>query len=115
MPLSSLIFVLSGAVFAASGQILFKLGADGRTDFLSFINLYIALGFLAYAVGALFWIFVLSREPLIVVYPFTVLTFVLVYLGGIWLLGEPPSTVGLIGVVVILFGQFLVFLSSAKP
>jgi multidrug transporter EmrE-like cation transporter len=115
MQLSSFVFLIFGAMSAASGQILLKLRADGRTNFLSFSNFCIVSGPMLYALGAAFRIFVLSKEPLTIVYPFTILTFVLVYIGGIFLLGEAPSVIGVVGVVTILLGQFLVFLSSGTP
>lgn len=100
--------LVAGAVLGATGQLLFKLGASGRVTLPSFFNAKIAAGFLLYGIGAAFWIWALSRESLAVVYPFTVLTFVLVYLASIFLLGERPSFSGWAGVSLVLFGLFLI-------
>jgi hypothetical protein len=77
----SIIFLLLGASVAATiGQILFRLGARDRISLLAFVNPYIALGMAA-------WIYALSREQMVAVYAFTALTFVIVYRGGVFLLG----------------------------
>jgi drug/metabolite transporter (DMT)-like permease len=107
----STVFLLLGAsVAAAIGQILFRLGARDRIGLLAFINLYIALGMLFYAVGMAAWIYALSREQMVAVYAFTALTFVLVYLGGVFLLGEHINTTKSMGVALVIAGLY--FLTS---
>jgi drug/metabolite transporter (DMT)-like permease len=107
MPLRIIALLVGGAVCAAVGQLLFATGARGRTGLLSFFNLRILTGFALYAVSSLFWIYSLSRVRLIQVYPFTVLTFVLIYLGSAVLLGQRPSTPGVCGVALVLAGLYL--------
>jgi len=87
---------------------MFKLGASGRESFLSFLNAWIVCGLLAYAVGTVLWIYTLSKAALTVIYPFTALTFVLVYLVGIGVLGEETSARALSGVALVLVGLFLI-------
>jgi len=101
--------LLSLAAFsAASGQLLFKIGAKGRTAWLDFLNVPILLGLLLYAMGTILWIYVLSYEKLVNVYAFTALTFVLVYLGGVLLLHESISIQAGIGVAAVLGGLYLI-------
>jgi uncharacterized membrane protein len=45
---------------------------------------------------------------LTVVYPFTALTFVLVYLVGVFVLGEATSLKAMVGVAAVLLGLFLI-------
>ena len=45
---------------------------------MQFLNVPIALGLSLYLCGTVLWIYVLSKEKLVVVYAFTALTFVLV-------------------------------------
>jgi hypothetical protein len=72
----SIIFLLLGAsVAAAVGQILFRLGARDRISLLAFVNPYIALGMLFYALGMAAWIYALSREQMVAVYGFHSLDF----------------------------------------
>ncbi len=61
-----------------------------------------------YALGVVIWIYVLSQEALVNVYAFTALTFVLVYLGGAFILREQISAPAMVGVVLILAGLYLI-------
>ena len=102
------VFLLLAAVLAALGQILFKSGAAGRTHWLEFINLPVIGGLGCYGLSTLLWIYCLSRLPLRVVYPYTALTFVLVYLGAFLAFGEKPGARGIAGVLLVLAGLFLI-------
>ena len=103
--------VLTGSVCAAFGQLFFKLGATGRSSVEAFMNGWITLGLLLYAVSTGLWIAALSQAKLTAVYPFTALTFVLVYLLGIAVLGEVVSGTALTGVALVLVGLFLIAVS----
>jgi drug/metabolite transporter (DMT)-like permease len=100
-------WLLGGVILAALGQVLFKLGATGRVAVADFLNIEIAGGLLCYGVGTALWIVALSKAPLTVVYPFTALTFVIVYVAGVAFLGEATSTRSMVGVVLVLAGLFL--------
>ncbi|MGP8473952.1 EamA family transporter [Burkholderia sp. PR2] len=65
-------------------------------------------GLLCYGAGTVLWIFALSKAGLTVVYPFTVLTFVLVFLAGILFFGERVSYAQWGGVAMILGGLYLI-------
>jgi drug/metabolite transporter (DMT)-like permease len=108
-----LAFALLGAVLAALGQVSFKVGAQGRTAVLQFVNSWILLGLLLYGAGTLFWILALARVPLTVLYPFAALTYVLVNVFAVMLLGERLSVQGVAGTVLVLLGLFLV--AAASP
>ena len=99
---------LLGAVLAAFGQVSFKHGADGRTLLTEFMNGWIFLGFAFYMAGTVLWIVALSAVPLTVVYPFAALTYVLVNVLALALLGEHMSVRGLAGTGCVLVGLFLV-------
>jgi multidrug transporter EmrE-like cation transporter len=103
--------LLVATVCAAGGQVLFKLGAAGRTAPLQFVNPQIAGGGTLYFISTVLWITALSKAPLSVAYPFTVLTFVLVYLASIVLLGERPSSNAIVGVGMVLAGLGVVLWS----
>lgn len=103
--------LLGSAVFAAAGQILFKLGAADRASPRDFLNLQIAGGGALYFLSAVLWIAALAKAPLSVAYPFTALTFVLVYLASAFLLGDRPPAGAIAGVVVVLFGLGLIIRS----
>lgn len=98
---------MAASVAAGAGQLLLKLGADGRHHFTEFINPHIVTGLTCYAIGTALWIYVLSFEKLVNVYAFTALTFVLVYLGDIVLLGQRITLAAISGVLLILAGLFV--------
>jgi drug/metabolite transporter (DMT)-like permease len=103
-----LAFALAGAVLAALGQVSFKCGAQGRSGLLDFVNLWIFLGLVLYFAGTVFWILALSAVPLTVLYPFAALTYVLVNVFAVTLLGEQLTTKGVAGTAFVLLGLFLV-------
>jgi len=109
----TLVLLLVASFSAATGQLLFKIGAKGRTEILSFVNLPVFAGLVFYALSTLLWIYVLSFEKLVNVYAFTALTFVLVYLGGVVLLGESINVMAATGVGVVLIGLYLIVSHSA--
>jgi drug/metabolite transporter (DMT)-like permease len=108
MKTSIVLVLVLGSVLAASGTVLLKVGASNREEFLSFLNIHIFFGLALYALGAVLWIYGMSKQSLISVYPFTVLSFVIVYFVGIFWLQEMPSRSGLAGVGFILAGLYLI-------
>jgi drug/metabolite transporter (DMT)-like permease len=105
--LSSIIMLLAASLAAACGQLLLKVGAQHKTHALEFLNAPIVIGLLLYLCGTLLWIYVLSKEKLVVVYAFTALTFVLVYLGAVLALGESLTLKAGGGVLLVLAGLYL--------
>jgi len=108
MSVSPFAFLLCAAVFAAVGQVLFKLGAEGASRFADFINLRIVAGLAAYGISTILWIFALAKLPLTRVYPFTVLTFLLVYAASFAILGEPLRAPVIIGAALVLGGLVVI-------
>lgn len=108
------VILVSASGLAALGQLLFKVGATGRTHWREMVNLPILSGVLCYGLGTISWIFALSKLPLRVVYPYTALTFVFVYLGAIGYLGERLDLRSLFGVVFVLLGLFLLTANPAS-
>jgi len=104
----SIVILTLAAICAAAGQILFKVGADNKQNVLEYFNMPIFFGLFLYAVGTIIWIYALSFEKLINVYAFTVLTFVMVYLGGVFLIKEAVTSGGLIGVAFVLTGLYII-------
>lgn len=104
----TIILLTTASLSAAAGQLLFKYGAQGRDNFISFLNIPIFLGLFFYAIGTALWIYALSFEQLVNVYAFTALTFVIVYIGGVLLLGEKLSGLAIVGVCAVLAGLYLI-------
>jgi drug/metabolite transporter (DMT)-like permease len=104
---SSLWMLLGASLAAACGQLLLKVGAQGKIHALQFVNPPLAFGLLLYLCGTILWIYVLSKEKLVVVYAFTALTFVLVYLGAVLVLGESLTIRASGGIALVLAGLYL--------
>jgi drug/metabolite transporter (DMT)-like permease len=107
VPASSVLLLFIAAFAATGGQLLFKLGAEGRGNWVEFLNGYIFAGLVLYALSTLLWIYALSFEKLVNVYAFTALTFVLVLAGGVLFLGERITVPGVVGIALVLGGLYL--------
>jgi drug/metabolite transporter (DMT)-like permease len=103
-----LLYVVIGSFCAAAGQIFLKLGATGATAPIHFLNARMATGFLLYAAGSVLWVMALAKLPLSRVYPFTVLTFVVVYAASIFVLGETVSSAVIVGALLVLAGLIVI-------
>jgi len=112
MTRQTLFLLISAAFSAASGQILFRIGSRGNESLHAYFNIPIFIGLVLYAIGTTVWIYVLSKETLVNVYAFTALTFVLVYLGSVFLLGEHIDTGKGIGIMLVLLGLYLITRTS---
>lgn len=112
MSVAMVLVLAASCLLAATGQLLFRLGAADRNDIAAFLNLYLASGLIAYAASTALWVFALSRVRLLLVYPFTLLTFVLVGMGAALILGESVNRIVLLGWVVIAMGLALVAFGS---
>jgi drug/metabolite transporter (DMT)-like permease len=102
--------LLSSCVLAAIGQVLLKQSVTGRTELAQYLNPGLFLGLSCYVVGAVLWIYCLSRVPLLKAYPFTALGFVLTILAGVLIFKETAAPVYWLGIAFILTGLMLVSL-----
>ena len=100
--------VLLASFLASAGQIFLKLGADGAVGLADYMNVRIASGFALYGVGTIIWVMALSKLPLSKVYPFTVLTFLLVYVASFVVLGERVTVQVLAGALLVLAGLVVI-------
>jgi drug/metabolite transporter (DMT)-like permease len=107
MSATSILLLTFASLCAASGQVLFKIGATNRAQWVEFLNSAIFGGLFLYGLGTAIWIYMLSYNRLVNVYAFTALTFVLVSLGGLALDRQSISAVGALGIGLILAGLYL--------
>lgn len=98
----------ASSVLGAVGQILLKLGASGNQRLTGFLNLKVGTGLACYVLAAALWIWALADLPLSRAYPFTVLTFVIVYLGSVLVLGEKLSFPLIAGVLLVCAGLLVI-------
>jgi drug/metabolite transporter (DMT)-like permease len=103
---------------AIVGQLLMK---HGMNQFGSFpmtqlayklfpmlLNPWVIAGLLSFACSSIFWLVILSRLNLSMVYPMVSLGYVIVAVASIFLFKESVTLVRWIGIIVICFGVFLI-------
>lgn len=103
-----------------AAQLSLKVGMDkiGHFDFCwtntcpillkVVLSPWIALGIIIYVFSMIVWLMVLSRAEVSMVYPMTSLGYILSVIAAYFLLGEHFSMLRISGVLVIMFGVFLI-------
>jgi drug/metabolite transporter (DMT)-like permease len=75
---------------------------------LIFKDPFVASGFIATFLGALFWMIAMTRLSISVAYPFMSLAFVFVMIGAAIFLGESLSIQKITGTLLIVFGLIVI-------
>lgn len=111
--------VLTAVFINAAAQLLLKVGARALHDFTFTVgnivpiaiklatNSFILGGLACYVVSVLVWIVLLSRVEVSLAYPLVSLGYIVTALAAWWLFGEHLSVERIAGIVIILFGVFL--------
>ena len=121
MMLRPFLLLLIAICFSVSGELCLKSGMN-QIGVFSFSNLFptlgrilthprILIGFALFALGAMFWLAVLSRVNLSWAYPMLSIGYILVLLVSALILKEHVSAIRWMGALVICIGVFLVFRS----
>lgn len=117
-PILTLIFI--SVTISAVAQITLKQGmstaavqqslsAGGLQIFIAVISsLYVWLGLILYALGAVLWLGVLAKTDVSIAYPFVGLGFILTAVFGVFLLGEAFSVIRFVGTCLVVLGIILV-------
>ncbi len=107
----TLTLILGAVAFSVLGQPSLKAGAQrlaglARFDFLiaAFRDAYILAGFAAWIASTICWLYVLRVAPLSRAYGLTSLTYVLILMASVFLLGEQVRRVHVVGTVLIVIG-----------
>jgi drug/metabolite transporter (DMT)-like permease len=100
-------------ILAALGQIALKMGAGQGSPMSVAWSLATWLGLACYGAGVVLWIIALSSAPLTVLYPFTALTFCIVYVASGIFFEEKVGPLGILGVLLVLTGLALVQYSGS--
>lgn len=114
MTFHSFALVVISVTLSAFGQTAFKIGVE-RVQFAADAAVFnkvlgfaasphILAGLLFYGVGTLFWLFALRTLDLSLAYPFVAISFIVVFLIGIFGLGEPFNATRLAGLLIITLG-----------
>lgn len=118
------LLILTGVLLNATAQLLLKIGMSrvGHFEFALANALPIGLkiitclpiigGLTCFAVSLGLWLLVLSRMEVSLAYPMMSLGYVATALGSWWLLGDNLTPLRMLGIMVIVFGVFLVSKSA---
>lgn len=101
-----IIILLFSTFLGSIGQLLFKLGLTPTT-----ILIYLILGFLAYALSTVLYLYALGRMHLSWAYGMGGLSYVFASILALLILGEQISPLRWVGILVIAIGAALVGLS----
>ena len=123
MNLLSGALVILGTIVSAGAQLLLKAGTNalakqsitGPIDwaFRLASQPIIWLGILAYGVGLLIWLLVLSRLPVSVAFPMLSLGYIVTAVVAYYVFGESLGLLKIIGILVIIAGVVMVASSSS--
>lgn len=104
---------LLNTAMMATGQIMFKLGSQGKEikgvlDIVRlFLNPIIFCALCLYAATTGLWIYILSQTPISHAYPIQALAFPLVLMASIFFFHEQVSVTKWVGIAVILCGVII--------
>ncbi|MDD5383087.1 MAG: EamA family transporter [Candidatus Margulisbacteria bacterium] len=112
------LIVITSILLAVAGQLLMKkgmlaFGAFPVSQLLTkvipmFLNPWVFIGFVCFGLSSIFWLVVLSRLELSLVYPMVSVAYVLVALVSWLVFKENVTLVRWLGVLVIMVGVFLI-------
>ena len=93
-------FIIAAAGMLALGQLIWKIGG--------YNNFTLIMGFLLYAVGAIFMIIGYRYGILTVLHPFMSVSYVFAFIFGTFFLSEIITIEKIIGLSLIILGVFLI-------
>ena len=107
----SILLAVAGQLLMKRGMMLF--GTFPATQILykiipMFMNPFVFFGFVCFGLSSIFWLIVLSRLPLSLVYPMVSVAYVLVALASVIFLKETVSLVRWAGIGIIICGVVLI-------
>ena len=111
MPTQTLVLILGAVLLSAAGQLLLKSGAQhlaglGRAEFLvaAARDVHVLAGLAAWVASTICWLYVLRVAPLSRAYGLTSLTYVLILVASVFVLGEQVRRVHVVGTLLIVIG-----------
>ncbi len=119
MSFTLILLVLTTALLNTSAQLILKAGMEKIGEFNFAINNilpigikiifspFIITGIIIYVISLALWLLLLSRVPVGVAYPMSSLGFVFNAIGAYFIFGEHLSYPQVIGILIIVFGVYL--------
>jgi drug/metabolite transporter (DMT)-like permease len=121
---STFALLMIAMCLTVTGELLLKSGMNSHgelnvslstlvpTAVKLFTNPFVVGGFVFVFSGALFWLAVLSRWPLSMAYPLLSISYIIGIIASVIFLKEKVNMVQVLGVLVIVFGVFLISRSA---
>ena len=117
MTWNSFIFIFISVSLSAVAQAFFKYGVS-RVDLDAYNNIilkawylftspFVFLGLSLYGIGTLLWLMALKQLDLSLAYPFVGMSFIMVFMIGVFFLGEPFNLMRLAGTCIIIIGLLI--------
>ncbi|MHC1686990.1 MAG: multidrug resistance protein [Methanothrix sp.] len=115
--MNAIVIIIIGVIFAAFGQVSWKLGMNQAGQISSFnvtalstvlMNPYVLLGFVMYGLSTIFWLIALSKKDLSFVYPFISLTYIFVLVLSNLVLKESVGLNKIAGMLAITIGLIII-------
>ncbi len=108
---TSVLLAVAGQLLMKKGMMLF--GTFPVSQLLyklipMFFNPFVFFGFVCFGLSSIFWLVVLSRLPLSLVYPMVSVAYVVVAIASIIFFKENVTLVRWIGIIVIVTGVILI-------
>jgi multidrug transporter EmrE-like cation transporter len=117
----SLLLIIASVTMGVCGQLCLKAGMDQigtlaasgavailQTALRVLATPLVFLGLTFYALGAIFWLLVLSKLDLSLAYPMLALTYILIPLAARFVLGEQVPSLRWLGIGIIFIGVMVV-------
>ncbi len=107
----SILLAVAGQLLMKKGMMLFGTFPVRQLLFKiipMFLNPYVFFGLACFGASAIFWLVVLSRLPLSLVYPMVSVAYILVAIFSWLFFKEQVGLVRWLGILVIVFGVFLI-------
>src|SRR5690554_4695258 len=106
---SSMILAIVGQMFLKTGIMRSSLSPSISSILSTLFQPFVLIGFIAYGISSVFWLFVLQKFPLSVAYPALSLTYIAIVFLSFYILKEPITSAKLAGVAFIILGVYLLF------
>ena|SRR3989338_2686915 len=116
--MTNYLLAITSILLAVAGQLLMKKGMLGFGSFPAsqlfakiipmFMSPWVFFGFVCFGLSSVFWLVVLSRLPLSLVYPMVSVAYVLVAFFSMLFFKESVTLMRWVGIGVIILGVFFI-------
>ncbi|ASS90107.1 hypothetical protein CX649_04720 [Bacillaceae bacterium ZC4] len=118
MTLVNFILILGNTLILVTGQFLWKYGMENQTLSFSLLSIlkvifspFVFSGLAMYGIATILWLYILSKVPLSVAYPFQSIAYILAVFGAHFVFNETITFQKVLGCLLIMAGVSIIGLS----